>query len=172
MVSIGLSVISGYPVIGFSGSRLASSCPSSLPGQLAASLPVTTAVLVGCQQGVDAAVRAASYTATVFQASSYGSGTWAYAARSAALVRSLATQGGVLVAFPGGPCPGAVRVARQFRGYGSGTWGSVALALGLGVPVLLCAPIPFCEVASWQAWCGPLAGRFLSVGGQCWLWSG
>ena len=175
MFTSGFSIISSFPAVGFSGSRLASSCPSSLPGQLAAALPVSVSVLVGCQQGVDAAVRAASYSPTVFSASTYGSGSWAYAARSAAMVRVLAAQGGVLVALPYGLCPSGVRVSRRFRGCGSGTWGSVALAIGLGVPVILRAPLPGAAVSAWQAWCGPLAGRFQLVGGvagQCWLWTG
>jgi hypothetical protein len=35
---------------------------------------------------------------------------------------------------------GADSPSASFRGFGSGTWGSVALALGLGVPVLLVLP--------------------------------
>jgi hypothetical protein len=176
MVSCVLSFLSEAPAVGFSGSRSASSSPSSLPGQLAAALPSSVSVLVGCQRGVDAAVRAARPAAQVFSASAFsGAGRGAFAARSVGLVRAAASAGGCLVVFPSGPCPAGVQVSRRFSGRGSGSWGSAALALGLGCSVLVCAPFPASGAsASWQAWCGALAPRFQVVGGvgsQCWLWA-
>ena len=173
MLSYIISSVTPYPLVGFSGSRFGSSSPSSLPAQLAAALPASCSVLVGCASGVDAAVRAARPSAQVFRASAFGSGSFAVPARSAALVRSVAAGRGCLVAFPSGPCPGAVRVSRQFAGHGSGSWGSGAFALGLGLPVFVLAPLPVWASKAWQAWCGPLAARFSclgGVGGQCWLW--
>lgn len=176
MVACVAHYLSSLPVVGFSGSRSASSCPSSLPGRLAAALPSSVSVLVGCQRGVDAAVRAARPAAQVFSAAAFeGAGRGAFAARSAALVRAVASGGGCLVVFPSGPCPSGVRPSRRFSGQGSGSWGSAALALGLGCPVLVCAPFPPAGAsASWRVWCGGLAPRLSvigGVGGRCWLWA-
>jgi hypothetical protein len=41
------------------------------------------------------------------------------------------------VAFPRGACPAAVTPSRSFRGCGSGSWGSVALTVGLDCPALV-----------------------------------
>lgn len=92
-----------------------------------------------------------------------------FALRSSALVGWVASGGGLLVAFPHGACPVGVAVSSSFRGCGSGTWGSVALALGLGVPVLVVAP---CGVSS--SWFGSLSSHFQRVGiapcgGSLWL---
>jgi hypothetical protein len=167
MVSCVLSYLSPLPAVGFSGARSASSCPSSLPGLVASSLPASVSVLVGCQRGVDAAVRAARPAAQVFSAAAFpGAGRGAFAARSSALVRSVASAGGCLVVFPSGPCPAGVQPSRRFSGRGSGSWGSAAMALGLGCPVLVCAPFPVSGAsASLSAWCGALAPRFSVVGG-------
>ncbi|MEZ5044177.1 MAG: hypothetical protein R2828_30065 [Saprospiraceae bacterium] len=159
--------VSSYPLVGFSGARapslqLAGACSAVL----AAMPPVPVAV--GCAPGIDQLVRSAFPQARVFQAA--GTHPGALAARSAQLVRQVAAAGGCLLVFPSGPCPGAVRVSSSFQGHGSGSWGSCALALGLGVPVLVCALVP---VASWQAWAGPLAACFQVVGApgpqHCWL---
>jgi len=141
-------------VVAFSGSRQA--VPSS-PGWVAASrvagaVPASR-VAVGCARGIDAAVRQAAPGCQVFQAA--GSQAWQLAARSSALVRGAV--GGGLVAFPSGFCPAAVQVSSRFSGAGSGTWGSVAFAIGQGLPVVLFAPV---APGSVQAWLGPLAGRF------------
>lgn len=173
MLSSIISAVSSFSTVGFSGSRSASSSAASLPGQLASALPAACSALVGCASGVDAAVRAARPSAQVFRASAFGSGPFAVPVRSAALVRAVAAGRGCMVVFPGGPCPGAVRVSRQFAGHGSGSWGSVAMALGLGLPVFILAPLPAGATESWQAWCGPLAARFSrfsEAAGQCWLW--
>ncbi|MEA5595678.1 hypothetical protein [Rivularia sp. UHCC 0363] len=69
------------------------------------------------------------------------------ARRSAACVRSVAPgPSGLLVVCPSGRCPSGVRPSRSFRGSGSGSWGSAALAVGLGRRVLLFSPV---GVPSW-----------------------
>lgn len=147
-------VIAGWPVVAFSGSR--HSLPSSqgwvAAYSIAAGLP-SSRVAVGCARGIDAAVRQAAPGCQVFQAA--GSQGWQLAARSSALVR--AASGGGLVAFPSGFCPAGVRVSRSFSGSGSGTWGSVAFAIGQGVPVIMFASV---APGSVQAWLGPLASYF------------
>lgn len=65
------------------------------------------------------------------------------AGRSAALVFAVATSGpgACLVAFVRDPCPPHLRptasASAAFSGHGSGSWGSLALAAGLGLPVVV-----------------------------------
>lgn len=136
------ALVSSFPVVGFSGSRQVGSVPARLAAEFCGGFGrgFSGRVRVGCARGVDAAVRGAFPSASVFSvAASEVSrlGAAAFAARSAALVQSVAGSRGVLVAFPLGACPSEVAPSRSFRGCGSGSWGSVALALGLGCPVLL-----------------------------------
>ncbi len=126
-------------------------------------------VLVGCASGIDAAVRRACPFALVYRA---GSGApYLLARRSALLVHQLHTLGGVLVAFPSGPCPSALAPSPSwgacFAGYGSGTWATVALASGLGCGVLVWLP-PACGAPAWLAplgggWFGPASPAQLSL---------
>lgn len=158
------SFIQSFPCVAFSGSRLsgsaaASSCRLLLPSVASFS----GAVGVGCAQGVDSLVRSAFASASVFSVSSYAvSGRVSrasFALRSSALVSWCASQRGLLVAFPLGGCPSGVRASASFGGSGSGTWGSVALALGLGASVLVVSP-----VGVGSAWFGALASSFRCVG--------
>lgn len=159
--------VSSYPLVGFSGSRAPSAQLAGACTRILGAMPPAP-VAVGCATGVDQLVRAAFPQARVFRA--VGAHPGALAARSAQLVRQLAAAGGCLLVFPSGPCPAAVRVSSSFRGHGSGSWGSCALALGLGIPIFVCAMVP---VASWQAWAGPLAPCFsvcsVASSQECWL---
>jgi len=105
MVSLA-SFVRSFPCVAFSGSRLsgssaAASCRAFLP--LLSGLPAS--VGVGCACGVDSLVRLAFPSALVFRVSSFAVGgrvsRASFARRSAALVRWLASGGGLLVAFPG-----------------------------------------------------------------------
>jgi hypothetical protein len=130
-------------VVGFSGSRSVSSRSPLFAAVGAACLlvPDSASVLVGCAAGVDGLVRSAFPSARVFAVSSgcWGSGRGAFAARSAAFVRALALSGGVLLSFPAlGSVPAAGLVpssssSRCFSGGGSGSWASLAFAVGSGV---------------------------------------
>lgn len=62
------------------------------------------------------------------------------AERSTRLVKALAHVGGTLYAWPNKPIPPELRPSRSWPkgANGSGTWGTVALAVGNGVPVKLC----------------------------------
>lgn len=160
------SALFSAPAVGFSGSR--SVVPSVLPSVLAG-VPASSApsVLVGCARGVDSAVRSffgSSPVLSVFSVSGRGRG--AFAARSAALVRAVAAASGCLFVFPGRACPSGVVPSRSFSGGGSGSWGSAALAVGLGVPVFLWLPS---GVAA-PSWLSPLGGGwFSSVPSGCQL---
>ena len=66
------------------------------------------------------------------------------AARSVAFVQALAARDGVLVSFPSSPCPAGLlpssSSSRTFCGLGSGSWASLALAIGRGVSCFVYAP--------------------------------
>ena len=163
MVSLS-SFVRSFPSVAFSGSRVVGSSASVSCG---AFLPVLAgfsgSVAVGCALGVDSLVRSAFPSASVFRVGSFAVGgrvsRSSFALRSSALVSWCASSGGLLVAFPLGACPSGVRVSSSFGGCGSGSWGSVALAVGLGCSVLVVSPV---GVSS--AWFGALASRFRCVG--------
>lgn len=134
-----ISALSSAPLVGFSGSR--SSVPS-VAGLVVGW--VRCPVVVGCASGVDSFFRAWFPVAQVFSVSSFGSGRGAFAARSVAFVRSLATASGVLVSLPSSACPvgllPSASSSRAFCGLGSGSWASLAFAVGSGVPCFVFAP--------------------------------
>ena len=148
--------LSGARVVGFSGSR--SVVPDRALCDVVPVLPFGAPVLVGCAHGVDQAVRGCCSRARVFCASSYGFGPQSFALRSAALVAALGGPGGVLVSFPGRSCPvGLVPVRSWPWGVGSGSWGSLALAVGSGCSVLVWLPVgvvppAWCSVALGGGW--------------------
>ena len=112
----------------------------------AAAVPPRSAVFVGCAKGVDSYFRKRFPAAEVFSVASgrWGQGRGAYAARSTACVKAVKAAGGLWVSFPASPCPAGLlpssSSSRVFRGYQAGTWSSLALALGSGVPCLVFSP--------------------------------
>lgn len=72
------------------------------------------------------------------------------AERSTRMVKALASAGGVLYAWPNKPAPKTLAPSRCWpRGAdGSGTWGTIALAHGLGVAVEL-HPLIAMDLPSW-----------------------
>ena len=139
-------LLSGMRSVGFSGSRSPSPLAVSALSALLPSIPsVGCRVSVGCAAGVDSVVReffAGSPSLLVFSAKSPRfarcGALGALARRSAACVHSVAPGGrGLLVVLPSGQCPSAVRPSRSFRGHGSGSWGSAALAAGLARRVVV-----------------------------------
>jgi hypothetical protein len=171
----GAGVFLGVRSVGFSGSRSPSRGAVAALSELLPLVPSLCRVSVGCARGVDALVRAyfrSSPSLLVFSVASgrFGSGRSAFARRSVACVRSVARgDRGLLVAFPSSPvCPAGVRPSRSFNGEGSGTWGSVALALGRGRRVLLWLPSgslpPVWSGVSWSC-----AGALLTCSGCWWL---
>ena len=126
-----------FSAFGFSGSR--SSVPAPCAG-VASRVPAGAAVFVGCAAGVDRFFRSQFPGAVVF--SPQFSGRGGFAARSAACVGAVASAGGLWVSFPSGSCPvGLLPSPRWVSAGGSGSWGSLALAVGLGVPSLVFSPL-------------------------------
>ena len=147
------ALVAGFPCVGFSGSRApAVASLAALAGLVSAVAP-GAAVVVGCAPGIDHAARAAFPGAQVFQASSFGSGRGSFAARSVACVRAVSASGGVWVSFPSSPCPAGLRPSGRssvaFSGLGSGSWASLAFALGSGVPCLVFLPAGVPAPAGW-----------------------
>lgn len=133
------SIISSFPLVGFSGSR---SCHLAVGAARSVFPFVYGPVVTGCATGVDFAVRSAFPGASVFSASSFPASSFSgrLALRSAALVRSVVAGSGLLVVCPAGACPTSVAPSSVFAGSGSGSWGSAAFAVGLGGAVLVCVP--------------------------------
>ena len=159
-----VSFVRSFPCVAFSGSRVSgssavASCRALLPVLSGLSVPVA----VGCASGVDSAVRGAFPSASVFSVSSFLVGgrvaRASFARRSSALVSWCVSGGGLLVAFPLGACPAGVRPSSSFSGRGSGTWGSIALAVGSGGSVLVVAP-----AGASASWFGALAASFRCLG--------
>jgi hypothetical protein len=162
------SLFSDLVTISFSGSRHLSGAGLAALSSLFPLVPAGCHVVVGCATGADAAVRSAFTSSTVFAVGSgqFGTGRSAFARRSTAIIEAVPV-GGLLVVVPGSvsPPPGIVP-SRSFRGGGSGSWGSAALALGTGRRVLLWLPVgavpPVWAGVSWSA----VGGWWLGVSGS------
>jgi hypothetical protein len=172
MVSLS-SFVGSFSCVAFSGSRVVGSSAAVSAHAFLSAAAVSVPVGVGCASGVDSLVRLALPSASVFSVSSFLVGgrvcRASFARRSAALVSWCASSRGLLVAFPLGVCPPSVRPSSSFSGCGSGSWGSVALALGLGCSVLVVL-----SAGSSVASFGSLAPHFQRVGvapcgGSLWL---
>jgi hypothetical protein len=154
-------------------SELSSPAASAALSALLPLVPSGVRVSVGCARGVDSACRsffAGSSSLLLFSVASgrFGSGRSAFARRSSRCVLSVAAGSrGLLVALPtAGVCPAGVRPSRSFFGGGSGSWGSVAFALGRGRRVLLWLP----SGSRPPVWCGVSWSAVASVpGGGWWL---
>jgi hypothetical protein len=138
-----LFALNSYPCIGFSGSR--SVTPAILSSVLSV---VSTPVYVGCASGVDCVVRSSVPSARVFRAT--GSSRGAFAARSIAFTRAVAAANGVLFSFPGRGCPVALKpCANPFRGFGSGSWATLSLAIALEIPCFIWLPKSVSAPSGW-----------------------
>lgn len=171
------SLFFGLDTIGFSGSRSLSGAGLAVLASLFPLVPAGCHVVVGCAAGADLAVRSAfgdgDGRLCLFAVDSgrWGVGRGAFARRSAAIVEAV-PPGGLLVVIPGSvsPPPGVIP-SRSFRGGGSGSWGSAALALGTGRRVLLWLPVgsvpPAWAGVSWSAvggwWLGAFGSGQLSI---------
>ncbi len=155
-VLLGFSFFGGVfmsALVGFCGSRSLPSAFSPLVFScVSAVVAAGRGVAVGCASGADrfalSAARAAGASVSLFSASSFGSGRGSFARRSAALVSAVSASGSGcgLVAFVSSPCPSALApssaASRCFAGFGSGSWASVAFAVGLGVSVVVFPCVP------------------------------
>ena len=129
-------IIQSYTQVGFSGSRH-SIDPQA--GELAAAaVPVGAEVVVGCAAGVDAFFRSRFPAARVLRVDR-ALGRAGFARRSIACVEAVSC--GLWVSFPGGACPAGLMPSaspgRCFSGSGSGSWASLAYAIGRGGAALV-----------------------------------
>jgi hypothetical protein len=135
-------------IVAFAGSRALPAHWQPVIDQIVRStLASGRLVAVGCAPGADAMVAAAAPDALLYRADDYRvrglPSAAALAARSTAVVRAaLASgRGAGFVMFVYRPCPAglvpAAEPSRCFRGLGSGSWASAALAAGLGLPVIV-----------------------------------
>ncbi len=149
------SVVSSAVCVGFSGSRRPSAASLAACASVASAVPSGASVVVGCAAGVDEFFRSAFPSAVVLSVASgaWGSGRGAFAGRSVACVRRVASLGGVWVSFPAGACPAGLlpssSSSRCFSGSGSGSWASLAFALGLGLPCLVFLPVGVACPSGW-----------------------
>jgi hypothetical protein len=164
-------------LVGFCGSRSLPSAFSPLVSScVSAVVAAGRGVAVGCASGADrfalSAARAAGASVSLFSASSFGVGRSAFARRSAAFVSAVSASGvGCgLVAFVSSACPSALApssvASRCFAGFGSGSWASVAFAVGRGVPVVVfpCVSAGVSPLSVLPAW----SGSWVCAGSGVW----
>jgi len=167
------AILTGAAALGISGSRRPSVATlASLSAALRAA-PIGIPVLVGDAQGIDARAHQIRPSARVFVAADYGDGPQSFAARSITCVRATVAAGGIWCAFPSSLCPVGLAPSasshRAFSGHGSGTWASLALALGLGLPTLVYlppgVPAPWCALSAIECgwWSSAPAAAQLSL---------
>lgn len=154
------SILSSAQCVGFSGSRSPGGVlPCAVLMSAIAAVSPSASVIVGCARGIDAVVRLAfGSRCQVFSVASgqWGAGRGAFAARSTACVRAVAAagSGGLWVSFPCSACPAGLvpraSSSKCFSGHGSGSWGSLAFALGSGVPCLVFLPVGVVPPAGWS----------------------
>jgi hypothetical protein len=129
-------IIQSHTQIGFSGSRHSI---DPIAGELAAvPVPIGADVVVGCAAGVDAFFRSRFPAARVLRVDPV-LGRAGFARRSIACVE--AVSGGLWVSFPACACPSGLLPSassgRCFSGSGSGSWASLAYAIGRGGSALV-----------------------------------
>lgn len=123
--------------VGFSGSRSMTPEMKEAIKQIALLIPQSTAVIVGDCRGVDKFIASLYKNASIFNVKNYAN----TAHRSISMVNAVRAANGILVVFPGNPCPSGLipsaSSSRCFCGLGSGSWASAALAVGLNIPVII-----------------------------------
>jgi hypothetical protein len=138
-----LETINSFNYIAFTGSRETVDCQFLQIKLICENYQGN--VLVGDAKGIDAYVRKLWQNAEIFNVSDYWTGNLkkaAFAVRSQAMIKSLHSRGGLLIAFPSKECPEGLKPSKSaFNGYGSGTWATAAYAIALDVPVLVWLPV-------------------------------
>ena len=93
---------------------------------------------IGDAEGVDKVARETVAEGKQVEHHAEGRQPWQLAARSTKLVQALAESGGTLHAWASTPAPEGLKPCKRWKNaQGSGTWGTVALAVGMGVKVEL-----------------------------------
>jgi hypothetical protein len=159
-----VSAISSASAVGFSGSRSCGPLPS-VWGSVVSAVRPASVVAVGCASGLDCFARVSFPGASVFRASAFGRGRSSFARRSVALVSWVAAfSSPVFLSFPAVSCPAGLAPSavpgRCFSGLGSGSWASLAFAVGSGVPCFVWLPVGVAVPAGWG---------FVSLGGGWWF---
>lgn len=93
---------------------------------------------VGCASGCDMTVRChlvgLNHRPIIYLAE--GKQSWQLVKRSKRMIDECWSLGNAkLIAFPNKKCPDGVKPGKQFKGCGSGTWGTIAYAKWLGMPI-------------------------------------
>jgi hypothetical protein len=144
------------PFCGFTGSRHLAESFKAVVVAAVKHFGAGHYVAVGCAKGADAMVANSGAPVIVFRVRS-GSPAWAFAARSAQLVRAVRASGAAprFVAFITHPCPAGIVPARSWKSGSpsSGSWSTLALAAGLGIPVYVfwCSPRAS-SLPAWGTW--------------------
>jgi hypothetical protein len=156
------SLLAAAPAVAFSGGRSLPPASVAALRLAAAAVPPSASVLVGCAAGADAVARSLFPAASVFAVSSgrWGVGRSAFARRSAAVVAATVAAGGWWLSFPRSACPVGLlpspSPSRCFSGFGSGSWASLALAVGSALPCLVFLPPGVAAPVGWGL--SPLGG--------------
>lgn len=138
------AILKNSKVIGFSGSRNPQAQEIKALKYIVQKVPKKAQICVGCANGIDNLVVSHFPHATVFKAANYETNIKAaLALRSTACVKAIPSSSeGLLIAIPSGSCPHEVKPSRSFSGHGSGTWGTIAIAIGLEKRVCVFSPNP------------------------------
>ncbi|MFM7560736.1 hypothetical protein [Cylindrospermopsis raciborskii] len=137
-------IVNSSKVIGFSGSRQPKAQEIKALLYIIQKVPKNAQICVGCAHGIDNLVINHFPHATVFKASDYQLHIKAaLASRSTACVKAVpSSPHGLVIGIPSGSCPPEVKPSRSFSGYGSGSWGTIAISIGLEKRVCLFSPHP------------------------------
>ena len=157
-------LVSSAVCVGFSGSR--SPSPASLAALcvVAKSVSASAKVVIGCANGIDSEAKKLFPNAKVLSVESgvFGKGKSAFARRSVACVNEVKKFDGIWISFPNKSCPIGMNPSscssKCFSGSGSGSWASLALAVGCGLPCLVWLPAGVVA----PSWLVPLAGGWFS----------
>jgi len=145
------SLLADASCVGFSGSRSPSPASLAALGLAVAALPSGVPVLVGDAFGIDLRVRELIPAARVFVANPRT--PQQLVGRSIACIQACTAARGIWCAFPARPAPSGLwpssSASACFSGLSSGTWASLAFALGLGLAAGVYLPAGV--VAPWPA---------------------
>jgi hypothetical protein len=138
------TVVKNSKAIGFSGSRSPDNQQIKALKYIIQKVPKKAEICVGCANGIDNLVINNFPHARVFKATDYQTHIKAaLASRSTACVKAIpSSPDGLIIAIPSGSCPHEVKPSRSFAGHGSGTWGTIAIAIGLEKRVCVFSPNP------------------------------
>lgn len=149
-------IIDSYPSVAITGTRHSTVVPP-IAYDIADHLATRkTPIFVGDAKGIDSVFISRVQDKHTFYAKSKKAVHLVQ--RSTLMIKTAATHGSILVAFPASHCPAQIVPSRRFEGHGSGSWGSIALAIFYRMPVLVYypdyspgtyTPAPFKQLGDW-----------------------